>query len=122
MIAGRDERDPTSLADPIPSCTEALGRGVRGVRIGVDEEFLRQLAHPDVVAALFAALDVLKKQGAEIVEVSVPAVEPVLEAWFVICAAEALVGQAIGARHQPALRRAIQLALHWGFGGAAVLR
>jgi amidase len=92
VMAGRDPRDPTSLDAPAPQCSAALTRGVRGLRIGVDERFMSQFSHPDVVTALLAALDVLKMRGAEIVAVSVPEVASILEGWFVLCAAEALVG------------------------------
>lgn len=93
VIAGRDPRDPTSLDVPTPECGAALSRGVRGIRIGVDERFMGEFAHPDVVAALFAALDVLKTLGAQVVGVSLPAVdEELLRGWFILCAAEALVG------------------------------
>ncbi len=94
VIAGRDRHDPTSLDAPAPLCSAALTRGVRGVRIGVDEHFMSQFSHPDVVTALLAALDVLKELGAEVVTVSVPEVSSILEGWFVLCAAEALVGHA----------------------------
>lgn len=36
-------------------------------------------------------------------------------------AAEALVGQAVGARSRPALRQSVGIAFRWGFGGAALL-
>jgi len=91
VMAGRDACDPTSLDAPAPQCRAALARGARGLRIGVDERFIGTLVHPDVVAALFAALDVLKQQGAEVITVSVPEVGDLLEGWFVLCAAEALV-------------------------------
>jgi len=89
VIAGEDVNDPTSLAAPVPECSEALLRGVRGLRIGIDERYMSEFVHPTVVAALFAALDVLKRSGADVVPVSLPAVGDVLEAWSVICAAEA---------------------------------
>jgi amidase len=91
VIAGEDVSDPTSLAAPVPDCSAALTQGVRGVRIGVDEHYMSEFVHPDVVAALFAALDVLKRLGAAVVPVSLPAVDDVLEAWAVICAAEAVL-------------------------------
>ena len=94
VMAGRDPHDPTSLDAPAPQCSTALTRGVRGVRIGIDERFMGAFSHPDVVTAVFAALEVLKKQGAEVVAVSVPEVSDILEGWFVLCAAEALVGHA----------------------------
>ena len=92
VMAGRDPRDPTSLDAAAPQCSAALTRGVRGVRIGVDQRFMNTFAHPDVITALFAALDVLKKEGADLIAVSVPEVSDILEGWFVLCAAEALVG------------------------------
>jgi len=69
VIAGEDANDPTSLAAPVPECSAVLTRGVRGVRIGVDEHYMGEYVHPDVVTALFAALDVLKRLGAAVVPV-----------------------------------------------------
>ena len=93
VMAGHDPHDPTSLDAPAPQCSAALSRSVRGIRIGVDERFIGAFAHPDVVAALHAALDVLTQQGAEIVVVSLPEIsDEFLKGWFVLCAAEALVG------------------------------
>ena len=61
VMAGRDPHDPTSLDAPASLCSAALTRGVRGVRIGVDERFMSQFSHPDIGTALWAALEVLKK-------------------------------------------------------------
>jgi amidase len=94
VMAGRDRRDPTALDASAPQCSAALARGVRGVRIGIDERFMSEFSHPEVVAAVHAAVDVLERQGAEIVTVSVPEVAGLLEGWFVLCAAEAVVGHA----------------------------
>jgi len=93
-IAGRDGRDATSLDEPIPACRDALAKGVRGLRIGLDDDYVGAMAHPDVLAALSAALEVLKEQGAEIVPVRGPDVTPTLEAWFALCSTEAVVGHA----------------------------
>ena len=95
VMAGRDPRDPTSLDAPAPRCSAALSGGVRGVRIGVDERFIQGFAHPDVVTALFAALEVLQKLGATVVAASLPDVtDELLKEWFVLCSAEAVVGHA----------------------------
>jgi amidase len=97
VIAGADANDPTTLDGPAPECSAALTRGVLGVRIGVDEHYLGEHLHPDVRTALVAALEVLKQEGAEVVPVSIPAtpaLEEVLEAWPVICGAEAVVAHA----------------------------
>ena len=60
VIAGHDPHDPTSLAAPVPACTAALHLGARGVRIGVDERYMGEYVHPDVVAVLWSALKVLR--------------------------------------------------------------
>jgi aspartyl-tRNA(Asn)/glutamyl-tRNA(Gln) amidotransferase subunit A len=73
-IAGADPRDPTTVDRPVPSYTADLGRGVKGLRIGFIRRFHERdvAAHPDVVAALEGAADILRGLGAEIVDVDVP--------------------------------------------------
>ena len=94
VIAGADANDPTALEAPVPDCTAALRRGVRGVRVGIDERYMGEYVHPDVVTAVRAAVAVLERLGAEVIPVSIPAVDAVLEAWSPLCAAEALVAHA----------------------------
>ena len=93
-IAGYDPADATSLSAPAPACRAAIGRPLRGVRLGYDEDYVGGGAQPEVVAALRAAIDVLVTQGAELVEVVMPPMEAALEAWSVLCSAEALVAHA----------------------------
>jgi amidase len=88
-IAGFDPADPTSLRDPAPRCAAAIGGDVRGIRIGWDAHFVSQTTQPDVVAAVEGAVRTLVAHGAEVVEVTLPAVDKVLHAWPVLCAAEA---------------------------------
>lgn len=93
-LAGWDERDPLSLAAPPPQCSSAIGGEVRGLRIGVDEAYVRRDAHPHLLAALDAALDVWRGLGVEVVAVRLPPVEALLPGWAVVCAAEALLAHA----------------------------
>jgi aspartyl-tRNA(Asn)/glutamyl-tRNA(Gln) amidotransferase subunit A len=69
-LAGFDPKDAGSVRRPIPSYREALREDLRGVKIGVLrwhwEEDLP--ASPDVRAAMDAALDVLRRLGAELEE------------------------------------------------------
>ena len=93
-IAGYDARDPMSLDAPPPHCSATINDGVRGLRIGIDERYVRTDAHPDVLRALDVALDVWRAAGAETVAVSLPPLEALLEDWPVVCAAEAVVAHA----------------------------
>ncbi len=74
-IAGHDPLDPFSADVPVPDYAQALGRSVRGLRIGAPLAFVegQTAAEPDVWQAYRAALDVLAGLGAEIVDVQVDA-------------------------------------------------
>src|ERR1700730_17451420 len=47
VIAGRDNADDTSLAAPLEDYSAALDRGVKGIRIGVDERYISAQASPE---------------------------------------------------------------------------
>jgi aspartyl-tRNA(Asn)/glutamyl-tRNA(Gln) amidotransferase subunit A len=69
-----DGRDPqTASAPPIPagSLERALGRGVKGVRIGVEEREWRD-AERGVSKACEEALNALERAGAKVVAVQIP--------------------------------------------------
>lgn len=70
-IAGRDPRDPSSSARPLPDYNAALRQDLRGLRIGVVRHFWeRDLPATDEVgAAMEAALAVLKSLGAVLEDV-----------------------------------------------------
>jgi aspartyl-tRNA(Asn)/glutamyl-tRNA(Gln) amidotransferase subunit A len=67
VIAGFDPEDPGSEDVPVPDYEHELNGGVRGLRIGVAEDWYRQgSTHPDVAPAVDAAVEVLRGLGAEI--------------------------------------------------------
>ncbi|MES2784868.1 MAG: amidase [Pseudomonadota bacterium] len=66
VLLGRDPADPTSVAHPAPVMTDGLERGVKGLRIGVLEEF-GAAADPEIASAFVRACRVLEQLGAELV-------------------------------------------------------
>src|SRR5215211_5697533 len=42
VLAGSDDRDPTTVLDPVPDALHAPEGGVRGLRVGVDDSFNRR--------------------------------------------------------------------------------
>ena len=74
VVAGYDERDPTSSRAPVPDYLAALTGDIRGLRVGVPRQFIAGVAgiEPDVRAAFDAALDVLRELGARLVDVVLP--------------------------------------------------
>ena len=93
-IAGFDPDDPTTLREPPPSAVPAADAGVRGLRVGWDERFVRDGTHPEAADAIERAVRTLAAAGADVRPVDVPPVEAVLPAWPVLCSAEAAVAHA----------------------------
>ena len=74
VIAGKDPGDPRQYDVPVQPYTEALGQGVKGLRIGLlTEGFGLPLSEPDVDESVRKAIGILSELGAETTEVSVPA-------------------------------------------------
>jgi aspartyl-tRNA(Asn)/glutamyl-tRNA(Gln) amidotransferase subunit A len=88
-IAGPDPRDSTSSPQPVPDYLGALDGGVHGMRIGVPREYFVKGMEPAVEQAVRAALEVYKKLGATIEEVSLPHSDVALPAYYIIAPAEA---------------------------------
>jgi amidase len=87
-MAGRDPHDPTSLDAPPANTSAGLGKGVRGLRIGVDRSYALTGIDAGQAAALQAALKVLAGLGAQIVDVKMPDLSDMLSTWQTICGAE----------------------------------
>ncbi|WP_374449516.1 amidase [Stella sp.] len=88
-IAGPDPRDPSCLTGRPPRTRRTIGRGVRGVKVGVPTDVYFDECHPEVAAAVRAAIDVFARLGAEPVEVSIPEARHGLDLCLVIAWAEA---------------------------------
>jgi aspartyl-tRNA(Asn)/glutamyl-tRNA(Gln) amidotransferase subunit A len=72
-IAGHDPRDPLSSDEPVPDYRATLASDLSGMRLGVVREMAFPAGvHPDVRAALEHALEVLRRLGAQVEEVSLP--------------------------------------------------
>ena len=90
-IAGPDSNDLTSLPVPAPDMLAGIDGGVRGVRIGLDEEYISGNTDPELAESVLAGIRVLEGLGAVIVPVKMPEVSGYMDAWGVLCAAEAAV-------------------------------
>jgi aspartyl-tRNA(Asn)/glutamyl-tRNA(Gln) amidotransferase subunit A len=89
VVAGHDGRDSTSVDVPVPAYTRTLNDPVKGLRIGVPKEFFGQGLDAEVEAAVRAALKEYEKQGATLVDVSLPHSPYALAAYYIVAPAEA---------------------------------
>ena len=88
-VAGHDPMDSTSAAIPVPDYARALRQDVRGLRVGIPDEYFIDGLDPEVEAAVRGAIDTLRGLGVKTESVSLPHTEYGLAAYYVIAPAEA---------------------------------
>lgn len=88
-IAGHDPADPTTVDLPVPDYRDGVGRGPRGLRLGVPREFFYDLLDEEVEAAVSAAIDHFASLGIAVREVSLPRISYTTAAFPPIIHAEA---------------------------------
>jgi aspartyl-tRNA(Asn)/glutamyl-tRNA(Gln) amidotransferase subunit A len=88
-MAGHDPKDSTSADVAVPDFAAACRRGVKGLRIGVPEEYRSDSMAGEVGAMWQQGLAWLKAAGAEIVDVSLPHTRYGLATYYIIAPAEA---------------------------------
>jgi aspartyl-tRNA(Asn)/glutamyl-tRNA(Gln) amidotransferase subunit A len=89
IISGHDPHDATSIDRPVPTYTKTLNQKVENLRIGVPKEFFGQGLDAEVEAAIRAALKEYEKQGATLVDVSLPHSNYAVAVYYIVATAEA---------------------------------
>ncbi len=87
-MAGFDERDSTVAERPVDDYAGALGRELKGLKIGLVKEFFEQGLDGAVAASIEAAVDELRRLGAETVEISLPNSGLSVPSYYVVAPAE----------------------------------
>ncbi|MFN0043486.1 MAG: Asp-tRNA(Asn)/Glu-tRNA(Gln) amidotransferase subunit GatA [Alphaproteobacteria bacterium] len=88
-MAGHDPKDSTSFAAPVPDFAAALGRGVKGLKIGIPKEYRLDSMPEDIERLWRQGIDWLTAAGAEAVEISLPHTKYALPAYYIVAPAEA---------------------------------
>ncbi|OZS76749.1 Asp-tRNA(Asn)/Glu-tRNA(Gln) amidotransferase GatCAB subunit A [Tetzosporium hominis] len=88
-ISGVDEMDSTSANIEVPKFSEAIGKSIKGLRIGVPKEYMGEGVSEEVKASVLEALKVLEAQGAVWEEVSLPHSEYALATYYLLSSSEA---------------------------------
>lgn len=89
VLAGHDERDATSINQPVPCYREELNRQPQQLRIGWVPELLENGVAADVVRVMKEALAMFRSLGAEIIEVSLPHARYAVATYYIIACSEA---------------------------------
>jgi aspartyl-tRNA(Asn)/glutamyl-tRNA(Gln) amidotransferase subunit A len=88
-VAGHDPLDATSVDAPVPDYAAALAGGVKGLKVGVPDEYFGAGLDPEIEGAVRVAIDVLHDLGATIERVSLPTTEYGVATYYIVAPAEA---------------------------------
>jgi aspartyl-tRNA(Asn)/glutamyl-tRNA(Gln) amidotransferase subunit A len=88
-MAGPDAKDTTCVDKPVPDYEAAVGRSVKGLRIGIPKEYRIDGMPAEIEKIWEQGRAWLKSAGAELVEVSLPHTKYALPAYYIVAPAEA---------------------------------
>ncbi|MDO8756573.1 MAG: Asp-tRNA(Asn)/Glu-tRNA(Gln) amidotransferase subunit GatA, partial [Elusimicrobiota bacterium] len=88
VIGGHDQKDTTS-APNAPALPSAPPKDLKGLRIGLPQEYFIEGLDPEVEKSVRDAVAVLKSMGAEIKEVSLPHTKYAIATYYIIAPSEA---------------------------------
>jgi len=88
VIAGRDPADSTSADAPVPDYPAHLDGHVKGLKLGLPREYLKDLTS-ETGDLISRGVEVLKRGGCEVREISLPATDYAIACYYIIATAEA---------------------------------
>src|SRR5437016_8513660 len=88
VIAGRDPRDATSAAAPVPHYTAHMDGSLSGLKLGLPREYLRDLTS-ETGQLIARGVDALKRLGCEVRDISLPTTDYSIGCNYIVATAEA---------------------------------
>jgi len=114
-MAGYDAKDPGSAQRPVPDYAAALSGDVRGLRLGIPQEYFFEMIDPEVEGAVHQGIEVMRGLGASVHRVSWPSLRYATLAALIIVLAEASAFHDTWIRTRPQdYQPDVALRLKWG--------
>ena len=88
-MAGHDPKDSTCIDRAVPDYEAALGRSMKGLKIGVPKEYRLDGMPQEIEDIWQSGIDWMKDAGAEIVDISLPLTKYALPVYYIVAPAEA---------------------------------
>jgi aspartyl-tRNA(Asn)/glutamyl-tRNA(Gln) amidotransferase subunit A len=89
VMASADPKDTTSADMPVPDFEAAVGKGVKGLTIGIPKEYRVEGMAPEIEALWQQGIAWLKEAGAAVKDVSLPHTKYALPSYYIVAPAEA---------------------------------
>jgi aspartyl-tRNA(Asn)/glutamyl-tRNA(Gln) amidotransferase subunit A len=89
-MMGFDEKDSTSVDIQVPALTSACDTSIKNMTIGIPVDLMNQEGiDKDIMDMWLKNIEVLKAEGAEVIDITLPHAKYALAAYYVIAPAEA---------------------------------
>ena len=88
-ICGFDKKDTTSANEGVADYTANLDKGIKGLKVGIPEEYLVGGADKEVIETVNSAVARLSSEGAEIIDISLPHTDYAVATYYIIAPSEA---------------------------------
>ncbi len=82
IIAGKDEADATTLSAPVPDYSQNLGKGIKGLKLGVPEQYFENGIDPEIKDSIDLAIKQFENLGAKIQKTSLPYTKYAIPAYY----------------------------------------
>ncbi len=89
VIAGYDPQDSTSIDQHLPDLVLEMKKGIKGLRVGLPEEYFSPEVDPQVKEAVLRAVNQLTLEGVEVERVNLPHTTSAIATYYIIADAEA---------------------------------
>ena len=88
-ISGFDPKDSTSVDIPVPNFEAALTGDIRGMKIGIPQEYHLAGMPGEIEALWHKGIEWMKAAGAEVVDINLPHTKYALPTYYIVAPAEA---------------------------------
>lgn len=89
VICGYDKMDATSKNIEYPSLAENLEMNVKGLKIGVPEEYFGEGIDENIKQSVYDGIKLLESNGATVSSISLPSTQYAINTYYIIASAEA---------------------------------
>lgn len=87
-IAGKSEKDATTPDVPVPDYSSFLKEDLKGVTLGVPKEYFAEGVDKEVSDSIMEGVEVMKKLGAEVIDVSLPLTKYAIPTYYILVKSE----------------------------------
>ena len=88
-ISGYDEKDSTSINKKKENYSKNLNQKISGFKIGIPKEYRLENMPKEIESLWKKGIDILKKSGAKIIDISLPHTKYALPTYYIVAPAEA---------------------------------